>query len=103
MSSLSPNLPASATHQEGVALFRAAKYEEARAAFEVAALQARAAQDKRASAEVANDLGVTYQKLGQRAAARVQLESALAQFTELNDDGKRAQALGNLGTLLAAI
>jgi tetratricopeptide (TPR) repeat protein len=52
-------------------------------------------------AEAANDLGVTYQQLKQYEMARKNLDTAISLFAELNDDVKRAQAMGNLGTLLA--
>ena len=101
MNSTSPDLPAPSTHAQGVALFRAAKYEEARAAFEAASAQARAAQDKRAAAEAANDLGVTLQKLRQRQAARAQLESVThaANFPSAASGARFWSKAGNLTAL----
>ena len=95
------NPPASDLHNQGLAQFRAGQYQAALRTFESARDQAQAAQDKPALAEAANELGVTYQQLKQRDAARKSFDTAIGLFAELNDDVKRAQAMGNLGTLLA--
>ena len=87
-------------HAQGVSHFRAGQLDAAQLAFESAWAEAQRANDKRRSAEAANDLGVTFQKLKQRDRAKRQFETAIALFAELRDDPRRAQALGNLGTLL---
>ena len=95
------NSPASPDyHAQGLTYFRAGQFDQARKAFESAWSEAQRANDKRSSAEAANDLGVTLQKLKAREPARRQFETAVALFTEVGDEQRRAQALGNLGTLL---
>lgn len=98
---MTTNPPVSGLREQGLAQFRAKQYQAALQTFEKVRDQAQAAQDKSAMAEAANDLGVTYQELKQRDAARKSLDTAISLFGELNDDVKRAQAMGNLGTLLA--
>jgi len=98
---MTTNPPIPGLHDQCLAQFRAGQYQAALHTFETARDQAQAAQDKVGLAEAANDLGVTYQQLKQRDAARKSLDTAISLFTELNDDVKRAQAMGNLGTLLA--
>jgi tetratricopeptide (TPR) repeat protein len=89
------------SHARGIAAFRAGQYDDALKQFQIAAKEAADTQNKRAIAEIANDLGATYQRLKKRDAARKQFDTAMTLFAELGDDSKRAQAMGNLGTLLA--
>ncbi len=97
---MSESLSPSDWHAQGVTYFRAGQLEQAKQAFESAWSGAQSANDKRSSAEAANDLGVTLQKLKRRDQAKRQFETAVALFTELGDEQRRAQSLGNLGTLL---
>ena len=101
MSNPNPSTIAAEAHERGLAYFRAAQYPEALKELERAAATSAAVGDKQTSAETANDLGATLQKLKKRDGARKQFETALTLFTELGDDNRRAQAMGNLGTLLA--
>lgn len=95
------NTSQTSTREQGLAQYRAGRYQTALQTFEALRAQAESAHDALSLAEATNDLGVTYQALKQNDSAKKNLESAMAQFAALNDDVKRAQAMGNLGTLLA--
>lgn len=88
-------------HAKGIHYFRSGQLDEARHAFESAWREAQQAENKLAAAEAANDLAVTYQKLKQREIAKRHFETAISLFAAVGDDLKRAQAMGNLGALLA--
>ena len=95
------NASETSARERGLAQFRAGQYQAALQTFEKLRAQAAAAHDALALAEATNDLGVTYQALKQNERAKTNLENAISQFAALNDDVKRGQAMGNLGTLLA--
>ena len=98
------NLPSQSFEQlreSGVQHFRAGQLDDARKAFESARTVAHGADNKLGEAQALNDLGVVCQKLKLSEIARQHFDNAVHLFAEIGDDVKRAQALGNLGTLLA--
>jgi tetratricopeptide (TPR) repeat protein len=82
-----------------VALFRQEAYPAALEKFEEAL---RHAADRRHSAEIYNDIGVTQTRLGNYGAAHQALDEAMARFTELDDQKGQAQTLGNRAALYQA-
>lgn len=99
--SLPPTTSFDQLRQQGVQEFRNGNLAEAQRTLEAARIAARQLAHKQGEAEVSNDLGVVCQKLQRYDDARQYFESALHLFAETNDDIKRAQTMGNLGTLLA--
>ncbi len=88
--------------ESGVQYFRAGQLEAAHQAFEAARTVAHGTANKLGEAQALNDLGVVCQKLKLSEIARQHFDMAVHLFAEIGDDTQRAQAMGNLGTLLAA-
>ncbi len=86
--------------EQGVALFRKGKYEAALEKFNEAR-QASADQPKQ-TAEIYNDLGVTYKQLGNYPAAHQSLDEAMTRFTQLQDKKGQAQTWGNRASVYEA-
>jgi len=99
------NLPSPSFEQlreTGVQHFRAGQLDDARQAFESARVAAQSAANQLGEAQALNDLGVVCQKLKLSELARQYFDTAVHLFAAVGDDTKRAQAMGNLGTLLAS-
>ncbi len=86
--------------EQGVAQFRKGKFEAALQKFNEA-LQAAVDQPKQ-SAEIYNDLGVTYRQLADYPAAHQALDEAMTRFSQLQDKKGQAQTLGNRASILEA-
>lgn len=86
--------------EQGVALFRKGDYEAALDKFNEALDSA--ADDAKQSAEIYNDLGVTYKQLEDFPAAHEALDKAWDGFTELADEKGQAQTLGNRAAVYEA-
>jgi tetratricopeptide (TPR) repeat protein len=85
--------PAKKLHEEGIALFRKGRLEEALQQLNEAL---RAAEPgSRQAAEIYNDLGVVYQQLEDFPTAYEVLDKAMDHFTALADKKGQAQTLGN--------
>ncbi len=87
-------------HEQGVALFRQNKYQAALQKFNEA-LQNVEGQP-RPTAEIYNDMGVTYKQLEDYPAAYQALDEAMKLFTELSDKKGQAQTLGNRASVYEA-
>lgn len=87
-------------HSEGVKLFRAEKYEAALETLKEA-LQHKTGDDRR-TAEIYNDLGVTFKELGDFRAAFAALSEAMDRFLKLEDRRGQAQTLGNRASVYQA-
>ena len=87
-------------HKDGIKLFRRDKPEAALEKF-TEALEATEG-DPRKSAEIYNDMGVTYRDMEDYPAAYHALDEAMSRFTELGDKKGQAQTLGNRGAVLQA-
>lgn len=92
--------PSKKLHEQGIDLFRKAKFEAALQKFNEA-LQAPEAQPKQV-AEIYNDMGVTYKQLTDYPAAHQALDEAMARFTQIQDKKGQAQTLGNRGAVYEA-
>ncbi len=84
-------------HEQGVKLFRQDKFELALQKFNEA-LQS-AINDPKRTAEIYNDMGVTYKQLENYESAHQALDEAMARFTELADKKGQAQTIGNRATV----
>lgn len=93
-------LSAKKLQEQGVALFRKGKFEAALEKLNEA-LQAAADQPQQ-SAEIYNDLGVTYKQLANYPAAHQALDEAMARFTQLQAKRGQAQTLGNRASVFEA-
>ncbi len=87
-------------HKQGVALFRKEEFVAALQKFEEAINNA--ANDTRRTAEIYNDMGVTYKQLEDYPAAHTALDEAMSRFTTLEDKKGQAQTLGNRATVYQA-
>lgn len=87
-------------HEDGIALFRKGRLDEALQKLNDA-LQ-NADSNSRQAAEIYNDLGVVYNKLEDYSAAHQTLDEAMARFTALNDKKGEAQTLGNRAAVYEA-
>lgn len=87
-------------HQEGVALFRAGDFAAALSKLQEAL--SLAADDPRHTAEIYNDLGVTYKELADFPAAYAALDEAMTRFSNLDDRKGQAQTLGNRAAVYEA-
>ncbi len=87
-------------HEEGIALFRKEKFEAALQKFEEALQQA--TDDTKHTAEIYNDIGVTYKQLEDYPAAHAALDEAMTRFTQLGDKKGQAQTLGNRASIYQA-
>lgn len=86
--------------EQGVALFRKGKFEAALEKFNEA-LQVAADQPQQ-TAEIYNDLGVTYKQLTNYPAAHQALDEATTRFTQLQEKKGQAQTLGNRASIYEA-
>jgi tetratricopeptide (TPR) repeat protein len=87
-------------HEEGVALFRKGKLEEALQKLQEALSQA--SDESRQAAEIYNDTGVIYSRLEDYDAAHAALDEAMDRFTTLADKKGEAQTLGNRASVFEA-
>jgi tetratricopeptide (TPR) repeat protein len=98
------NLPSPSYEQlreAGVQHFRAGQLSAARQAFESARLAAQQNANPQGEAEMSNNLGMVCQKAKEYDAAYQHFDAAIHLLASIGDDVKRAQAMGNLGALLA--
>ena len=86
-------------HQEGVKLFRAEDYQAALQKLQEALENE---TDDRHSAEIYNDVGVTFKELGDFPAAFTAFSEAMSRFTKLEDKKGQAQTLGNRASVYQA-
>lgn len=86
--------------EQGVALFRQGKFEAAAEKLNEA-LQ-NAVDQPQQSAEIYNDLGVTYKQLANYPAAHQALDEAMTRFTQLQEKKGQAQTLGNRASVFEA-
>lgn len=86
--------------EQGVALFRKGKYEAALQKFNEAL--AAATDQVKQTAEIYNDVGVTYKQLADYSAAHQALNEAMLRFTQLQDQKGEAQTLGNRASVYEA-
>jgi tetratricopeptide (TPR) repeat protein len=87
-------------HEQGVALFRKGKFQEALEKFNEALSEVTG--EAKHTAEIYNDLGVTYKQLEDYPAAHQALDEAWTRFTELADKKGQAQTLGNRAAVYEA-
>lgn len=87
-------------HEQGVALFRQNNFEAALEKLNQALAEPSA--DARQTAEIYNDLGVTYKQLKNYPAAHQALDEAWSRFTDLDDTKGQAQTLGNRAVVYEA-
>lgn len=87
-------------HEEGIALFRKGKLEEALQKLQAALQQA--GEGSRQAAEIYNDTGVVYSRLEDYDAAHAALDEAMDHFTTLADKKGEAQTLGNRASVFEA-
>ena len=87
-------------HEEGIALFRKGKLEEALQKLQEALSQA--PEDSGQAAEIYNDTGVIYSRLEEYDAAHAALDEAMDRFTDLADKKGEAQTLGNRASVFEA-
>lgn len=85
-----------ALYEQGKQLYEAGSLEEAVKSFQRARTEFLTSGDLAHAAEVGNDLGVVYYRVGRRAEASQVLEDALALYERLNDVRGQAKASGNL-------
>ncbi len=85
--------------EQGKRLFAQEQYEEAAERFLAAQGAYAQADNKIKVAEMLNNAGVVYRRLGKHQEAAEVLEQACQTFVDLGDQGRQAQALGNLGGL----
>lgn len=91
---------ASQLHAQGLAQYQQGRLAEAASFFEQAAAAYRQEANRAMAAEMENNLGVVRRAEKNYPAALAAIESALAEFRALNDNGRVALALGNLGSVL---
>lgn len=89
-----------AIHEHGVKLFRKNDYSAALEKFQEAL--SLAGDDPQRSAQIYNDMGVTYSKLDDFEAAHQALDEAMNRFVELTDTKGQAQTIGNRATVFEA-
>jgi tetratricopeptide (TPR) repeat protein len=87
------------SHEQGIALFRKENYQ---AALEKFSQALSGVTDDKHTAEIYNDIGVTYKQLEDYEAAHQALDEAWARFTELADEKGQAQTLGNRAAVYEA-
>ncbi len=87
-------------HEQGVKLFRQGSFQAAWQKLNEAL--GAATTDKKRSAEIYNDLGVTYKQLEDYEAAHKALDEAMTRFIELTDKKGQAQTIGNRATIYEA-
>jgi tetratricopeptide (TPR) repeat protein len=87
-------------HEKGVALFRKGNFEAALTTLNEAL--ASVTNDSHQSAEIYNDIGVTYKQLEDYPAAHQSLDEAWRRFTDLSDQKGQAQTLGNRAAVYEA-
>lgn len=87
--------------EEGLALFRQGKREEALTKFEEAAASYEASDNPIGRAEVLNNIGVIERVEGEWAASSSAFKAAEQIFATEGDRNRQAQVLGNLGDLHA--
>ena len=90
-----------ALKEEGLALFRRGKRDEALLKFQEAAAAYAAAGNAAGQGEMLNNIGVIRRVQQNWAAAAAAFEEAESIFAASGDDNRRAQVLGNLGDLYA--
>lgn len=93
------NLPVKKLHDQAITLFRNEDYAAAVAKFDEALA---ASDDPLTTAQIYNDLGVTYRQLEDYPAAHQALDEAMNRFTELADQKGQAQTLGNRAAVYEA-
>jgi tetratricopeptide (TPR) repeat protein len=87
-------------HEQGVALFRQNNFEAALEKLNQAL--AEPSDDAHQTAEIYNDLGVTYKQLENYPAAHEALDEAWNRFTDLDNKKGQAQTLGNRAVVYEA-
>src|SRR5574342_685857 len=87
-------------HGVGITHFRAGRFADAAQAFAEAYAAVEASGDRHWAAEILNDLGVARRELADWVQAEAALEEAYALFTELGDVKGKAQAMGNVASVL---
>lgn len=87
-------------HEEGIALFRKGKFEDALQKLKDALQQAE--DQSRQAAEIYNDMGVVYSRLEDYDAAHEALDEAMDRFEALADSKGEAQTLGNRASVFEA-
>ena len=86
-------------NESGSFVFALGQFEASRVRYERALAGARGAGNREMEASLCNNLGNAWIRLSKPAEATAWFERSLAISTELNDDFRRAIALGNLGTV----
>lgn len=84
------------THDQALQLFRDGSVAESAAMLESLRADLIAQKDEAQAAEVGNDLGVAYYRLGRLDAARDALEQSRALFEKLGNRSGQGRTLGNL-------
>jgi tetratricopeptide (TPR) repeat protein len=87
-------------HALGITHFRAGRFADAAQALVDASDVAEAGEDRQRTAEILNDLGVTYRELKEWEQAEAALEKAYVIFAELGNVKGKAQVMGNMGSIL---
>ena len=87
-------------HALGITHFRAGRFADAAQALVDASDMAEASEDRQRTAEILNDLGVTYRELDEWEQAEAALEKAYVIFAELGNVKGKAQVMGNMGSIL---
>jgi len=90
------DMDAKETHAQALKLFRDGSVAESASILEKLRGELIAQQDEGQAAEVGNDLGVAYYRLGRLDAARDAFEQSRSAFEKLGNGSGHARALGNI-------
>lgn len=99
---MTPTTDAGSTERQSLEAFRAGRFEEAAAGFEVARRAYEAAGEPLKQAEMANNQSVAWLQAGRPQAALAAVKGTPEMLAALGDDSRAAQAYGNLAAALEA-